>query len=309
MMGTKGSTPSGDDTGAERQPILTGTSAVLFSDINERLMDEAYGKPVEPPTEQNAEGVAAEQETEASPDVELDDLLDTDAFGNKKVKVKVDGVESEVTLKELLKSYQLEKHLTQKGQQLGERERVLKEYESKFEATLKQASTPKDVPEDDPLAEVVDPYVKPLKQEIADLKKTVAELKGATQPLEYQSNLKKVDTYLKKSGYDDFMEYVPKIEEAILSLSVEEQAQADTPQAFINLYKDLKIRDLKKGAPTRANPDERPKPKVSKIAVESGSGGNSSVDDKTAKDKSLFDKAVESGKTEDWMALLSYRTK
>jgi hypothetical protein len=219
--------------------------------------------------------------------------------------VKVDGEEMEVTFKDLLKGFQLERHLTKKGQALGEKERTLRELE---QALTDKVTTPIQAsPADDPLLEVVDPYVKPLKQEIEDLKKVVKELKGTTQPIEYQQNLKRVDSHLRKSGYDDFMSYVPEIEQAILAMPIEEQVEYDNPQAFMNLYKDFKIRDLKTPSKPKGNPDERPKPKVSKIDVESGSGSDAVADDISIKDKALFDKAVETGRTEDWMAVLNFR--
>jgi hypothetical protein len=307
------STPdTGSESVSEQRDILTGTSKALFPDLNERYKDEVYGPPPIPKTPEEVTGqerVEAGGEEEASPGIKttpvVDDLLDPDQFGSKKVKVKVDGVEMEVTFKELLKGFQLERHLTQKGQALGEKERTLREWE---QTLMDKVTTPMQAsPADDPLLEVVDPYVKPLKQEIEDLKKVVKELKGTTQPIEYQQNLKRVDSHLRKSGYDDFMSYVPEIEQAILAMPIEEQVEYDNPQAFMNLYKDFKIRDLKTAPKQRANPDERPKPKVSRIDVESGSGSDAVSDDIGVKDKALFDRAVETGKTEDWMAVLSFR--
>ena len=42
-------------------------------------------------------------------------------------------------------------------------------------------------------------------------------------------------------------------------------------------------------------------------AEESGSGSDAVADDISIKDKALFDKAVETGRTEDWMAVLNFR--
>ena len=309
------STPNEGNEAAqeERQPILTGTSAQLFPDLNDAYMEGAYGKSVNPPTPEEVTGaVGAKEDEAAKPDTEktpeVEDFLDTEQIGNKKVRVKVDGVEMDVTFKDLMRGYQTEQHLTKKGQKLGEKERSLKEIE---QSLVTRVSTPQTIipsGEPDPIAEVVNPYVTPLKQEIADLKKTVTELKGATQPLEYQQNLKRVDNYLKGKGYEDFMQYVPEIEQIILGLPVEEQVEYDNPLSFMNLYKDFKIRDLKK-QPKDAKPlpDERPKPKVSEIKVESSTGSIVTTDEKAVKDKSLFDKAVESGKTEDWIRVLNHR--
>lgn len=305
------STPAGNESVTdERKAVLSGTSLNLFPDLNKRWTDEAYGQPPIPKTpEEVTETVEATKEETAQPDENtnpVDDFLDTAEFGNKKVKVKVDGVETEVTFKDLLKGYQLERHLTQKGQKLSEKEKALREIE---ETIIGKASTPAAIPvEQDPIGEVIDPYTKPLKEEIADLRKTIKELKGATQPLEYRQNLMRVDNHLRKSGYDDFMTYVPEIEQFITDLPIEQQAEYDTPKDFMNLYKDFKIRDLKK-PPPKVNPDERPKPKVSNIHVESSAGSTATTDEDALKDKTLFDKAVESGRTEDWMAVLNHRKK
>ena len=76
------------------------------------------------------------QETTNEPEVYTADDLDLDA----KVKVKIDGTESEVTFQDLLKGYQTDQSLTNKGRELGEARKALdEERASKLEEVNKIA--------------------------------------------------------------------------------------------------------------------------------------------------------------------------
>ena len=73
-------------------------------------------------TTEETEGEDVEETTEV-PEVYTADDLDLDA----KVKVKIDGTESEVTFQDLLKGYQTDQSLTNKGRELGEARKALDE--------------------------------------------------------------------------------------------------------------------------------------------------------------------------------------
>lgn len=298
----EGATPP---TAEQIESVLVGTSAELFPE---------YNNPYAPSTDEHNSAVSdtePEQPTidktaQAAETVQTDDLIDTENYGKKKVRVKVDGVESEVTLQDLIKGYQTDQYLTKKGQKIGEEKRLVENIIA--ELGLNKQAPAQTVPqqEEDPLLDVLKPYVDPLLNEIKSLKQTVQQLSNVTQPQVYQSNLRELDTYLKQQGHDDFMEYVPKIESFIYNMPIEKQAEYNTPLAFAQTYLNLKIKDLKQGAAT--SPPKKEKTVVH-TRVESGGGAPSTNinDDRISKDNELVNAAKQSGRTADWAKVFMHR--
>ncbi|MCG7904399.1 MAG: hypothetical protein JAY60_18480 [Candidatus Thiodiazotropha weberae] len=116
---------------------------------NEEVQPEAETEEVEAEkTDQEPE------EPESEPEVETEEIqIDADVFASAlgltddavvvdddgvKIKAKIDGQESAVTLQELLKGYQLEGHVTQKSQKLAEERRA---FEQEREAQKQEMAT------------------------------------------------------------------------------------------------------------------------------------------------------------------------
>lgn len=78
------------------------------------------------------------KETQTEQDSKTGDFLDLQEYGARKLKTKVDGVEGEVTIADLIKSHQLEKHLTQKGQQLADQQRQFQMQQQQFAQYVQQ---------------------------------------------------------------------------------------------------------------------------------------------------------------------------
>jgi len=135
---------------AEEESFLTGEMNMKPEEI-EAMRDEAKTlseKDTEQPEETieteeeetvetkepeaETEVVEKDQKTQTEPEAETVDYLDVGEYGTKKLKTKVDGVEGEVSIADLLKSHQLEKHLTQKGQQLAEQQRMFQAQQQQF---------------------------------------------------------------------------------------------------------------------------------------------------------------------------------
>ena len=93
------------------------------------------------------EAPTAEAEaTEAAPEPEYANLedyltkskLDRDSFMDLPARVKVDGQESDVPLKDILKAYQLEQHVQQKSISLAEKQKAWEAEQTQAKAQLKQ---------------------------------------------------------------------------------------------------------------------------------------------------------------------------
>lgn len=98
---------------------------------------EAAAKPTEPA--EPAEGAS----DDAPEFADLDDYLtkaglERDSFLSLPVKLKVDGKEERATLQELLKSAQLERHVTQKSQQFAEQQKAWETQRQQAQAALQQ---------------------------------------------------------------------------------------------------------------------------------------------------------------------------
>lgn len=285
-----------------------GTTAKLFSDMLNPGQTETDNE------EKKAESSEEKPEGEKK-DEPVSEYLDEKDFG-KKVKVKIDGEDGEVSLEEALKGYQTAQHLTKEGQRIGNERAKLKEERSTIEKLrldveelLKESrkgviQPNKEEESDDPVVkEFVEPHIKPLKEEISKLHKVIESLQTDLQPTKYQRNLQVIDGLLKKEGYEDFMSYVPKIEEFIDNIdSKEEMAIYDTPLGFINLFKTFKLDELK--STKGPNPTPQPKSEKKVVVVETGRGGATNQDDWLARYNKVYKKALEEGTTDAWAEVI-----
>ncbi len=282
------------------EPTGPGTTSKLF----DAPVVEAEGTPAPIPTvaPEPAKVETPKEKAAPVPDPQTPESLDLQAFGDRMVKVKIDGQEMEVPFREVVKGYQTDQYLSRKGQRIeGERQR-LKETRIAPAPYVSQETQP--APPDDPLYEVVKPYLEPLQRQLAQAEVTIGTLSNLAAPVQYQQNLKGLDGELKKQGFTDFNDYVPKIEAELSGMSEEGQKLYDTRQGFETLYLRMKMQEKTK----TINPDARPQPKLLPInQVESGSPP-SNIDDSSSQDKKLFEQATASGDIRDWAKLFAFRS-
>lgn len=286
-------------------PQQTGLTESIFGpQAQEPAPQPAPGPDKAQPEPDKAPPVAVppkEEPPAAAPSPEPE-YLDLQAFGEKKVKVKIDGQEMEVPFREVVKGYQTDQHLSKKGQRIAEEKQRFERDRNAVQPVpppkLESIRT-----DNDPLYEVVKPYLEPLKQELAEAKQVISSLTTITGPVQYQQNLKALDVEMRKAGFSDFMEYVPRIETELSGMDEESQKQYDSRQGFETLYLRMKVQE--KGKST--NPDARPVPKMEPIPhVESGSPPTN-VDDSRTQDTKLLERARETGNINDWARLLAFR--
>jgi hypothetical protein len=272
----------------EKSPDLS-TTARLFPDY----MEEDTPLPIK---EEQAPPVQKEETSVEEPPVTEPKYLTPEEFGDQMVKVKIDGVEREVPFRDVVRGYQTDQHLSQKGNKIAQERQTLEEIRRSI-AQPQTTSSP--TTEVDPLTEILQPYIKPFQDKIQSLESMIAEVSVITGPAKYQANLQKVDARMKGEGFDDFMTYVPKIEDFIRSLPEDEQLAYDNPLAFIDLYKTQKLKDqLSKKEPVK-HADQRPTPPVTKI--EPSSGTPTGTDNWQGEYNTAFNKAKKTG---DWTEVL-----
>ena len=275
------------------------TTDMLFPDF----MESAEATLPEPKTEEAVKetpAIALEPET-----------LTVDKYGDKMVKVKIEGVEKEVSFKDILKGYQTDQYLSQKGHKIAEEKRYL---DSLLQGQTKEGAhqeAPATEEDADPyFNEVIKPQTEALKQEIKQLKAAMEQTAQVIGPMQYRNDLEKLDAHMKQQGFDDFLAYVPKIENEVLHAPVEQMARMRSFETYAQLYQAMKLRDMKaqlaeaKNKPTEKQkaPDERPRPKIS--SIESAGAAGSGADDEIASYNAAFKKATKTG---DWSEV--YRLK
>lgn len=249
------------------------------------------------------------------------------------VRVKVDGVEMTLPAKEALKNIQLERHLTQKSQELARERASLEAERAAFRnapPAVPKAPEPPASPPAPGKAPVEDPR-------IASLQQQIAELSAAIAPQRFQSGLNRLAEKAKTElGATDFLEYAPKIK-AFIDAEIAKPEVAANPVAMQALdsqafwygkYQEMKLRDVLSGAkpvapvltPSNVVPvtepvvapagtqivlDKNSRPIVVPI-VESSGGTPSRVSqdqDWQMRYNAAMETAKKTGRTEDWQAV------
>lgn len=279
-------------TTAEQANQKLNTTEALFADL--LPADEPKVLPTEDKGTEIANSQASKKEEVAAPlETKSPEYLDIQDFGDKKVKVKVDGVETEIPFKDVVKGYQTERYLTQKGQMIAEEKKKLQE-----------TAIPPTVHSDD---DYIDPLMvekmRGLEKKLEVAEETIKMAVSELTPIRYERNLSVIDSEMKTEGLTDFKEKVPEIEKIIRAMPPDKAETYDTIDGFKFLYKNLKLQELvKKQAGTtekHTNADVRPTPKV--VQIESGSSPSGGATSKAAEREKALTLAKKSGDWTDFM--------
>ena len=249
------------------------------------------------------------------------------------VRIKVDGVEMTVPAKEALKNIQLERHLTQKSQELA-RERAALEEER---AAMRNAPPVQPKPAEPATPTAPASKSSPEAERIANLERTIANLQAAIAPQQFQSGLNRLAERAKQElGATDFLEYAPKIQ-AFVDSELAKPEVAANPVALQQLdsqgfwyakYQEMKLRDVLSGAkpaapvltPANVIPASAPvvAPAGTTIVLDKNNQpvivpfveGSTGVPSRTSQSQDwqaryqvAFANATKTGRTEDWQAV------
>lgn len=275
---------------ATEQPAIVQEEAVVTEGTTSILFPELKGESEAPPVseKEDKEAIPVETEPVVKSEAEakyLDDL-------SYKVKTKINGEESEVTLEELRRGYQTAQHLTKEGQRLADERRRIEA----DRAELAKLKNPDDYS--------YNPYSEVEKSEeqkrIERIEKEFEMMAPMLGKIKYQEDLKILDVKMKQEGLDDFEKFVPAIESYILNQPIERQHDLRTYEEYERIYKTEKLKEFKSMAEKKKNPDERVKPKV--MPIETSNANTASDDDEgydTVK-RNLYEKAKKTGNQDAW---------
>lgn len=250
----------------------SNSSAVLFPEqISEPEPKEPEAKPEPKPQEpvpaQPEQEPEQPKEPEKQPEVKpeepqpqsgdvvyLEDLLQKMNVDPSKVKTrtKIDGIEGEASILDVKKNYQLEQHLTKRGQKIGEERRQLEAMRNELARQAQQ----KPVEEDPSNA---DPTYAALRQELDQIKSVLPAL----QPVIYQNARQQVADDLKAQGFPDFMDYIGKIDTRVAAESDDNKWRFyNTPEGAKQLYFQMKLEEQRNGVQSKPNPQQ---PKIEPV--------------------------------------------
>lgn len=207
-------------------------------------------KPAQEP-EQEPEKPAEQPQPESNESVYLEDLLQKLGVDPSKVKTrtKIDGVEGEASILEVKKNYQLERHLTQRGQKIGEERRQLEQIRNELLRKAQPQNAP--VPNQEDSNE--DPSIRALRQEVEELRSILP----AIQPVLYQSARQKLADELKDQGFPDFMDYIGKIDARVAAESDDNKWRYyNTPEGAKQLFFQMKLEEQRNGTQAKAVPNK-----------------------------------------------------
>lgn len=284
-------------------PKDKSTSQRLFSDMADKPeiagiknlfpKDQETVKKPEQPVKEEPKPEAKKEEKKY---LKLEDFKDT------LLKLKVDGVEEEASLEDVVRRVQFDTHLTKKSQRLSEEEKRVKarvqelEERERLLTELLAQSKPNEKGEE-PSESIVadDPEIKRLKEEQRKLQETVNALHAQAKPMMLQAALERTANQVKEElGLDDFPKYHDKIRDYLKALPEGVGLSKDNEAGWVEAYKDIKLREFMEGAKNRqTKPEiERPAPKL--VPVESGASVNTSnLDDEATKGRELLARAKE----------------
>lgn len=158
------------------------------------------------------------------------DYLDVEDDGKIRIKTKVDGEEGKTTLQDLLKSYQVDAHLTKKGQEIQkleeQRKRELSEFVSKTQSFAQQSASI--------LESLKEAYVQPLSE--ADLKAL-----RESDPAEYAAR--------KEEQRDREIRFANMANTALRQIEEAQKSQSEEMQRQYQAYLHEQGRMLEKNIP------------------------------------------------------------
>ena len=243
-------------------PVSNSSSSLFPEQISEPEPQQPDVKP-EPqpqnpvpvqPEQEPEQPVGPETQPETKPEeivpqleesVYLEDLLKKMNIDPSKVKTrtKIDGVEGEATILDVKKNYQLEQHLTKRGQKIGEERRQLEQMRNEM---MRQAKPNPANAEDVSLS--TDPNYNALRQEMDQMKAMLPSL----EPVIYQNARQQLANELKDQGFPDFMDYIGKIDTRVAAEPDENKWRYyNTPDGAKQLYFQMKLEEQRNGTQAR----------------------------------------------------------
>lgn len=251
-----------------------GVTEKLFPDFAE-VQDEPQQKdevknPQETPTqeepanlpEQGEENKDVKQEeiqpveqTQKQP--ESPKVIDLDQYGDHVVVQSINGIKREIKLRDLNRMDQTDAAITQKAQRVAEERRQLEAIRQELQRQLQNEPQRRSEPQQ-PISN------RQVSQQEADriqmLEREIQHLQQSLSPVVYQANRQSLANELKNIGFDDFLDYIPQIEQTVASVEDDKLFNYyNTPEGAKALYFQLKAKELKESATKKP---EAPRPPV-----------------------------------------------
>jgi hypothetical protein len=215
--------------------------------------------------------------------------LNLEEYKDALLKLKVDGVEREDTLANLVRLVQTDEHVTKKSQRVSEEERRLRDREQaiaereRLVTEMLAQSKPKEADNSEESFVKDDPIVRRMEKEMSSMREQLKAIQEQAQPVLFKAAIARVSSHVKETmGFDDFESYQGKIKETLLALPPEQARSLDNEAGWLSTYKEIKLKELLQAQrmpkAEEVKPSiERPAPKI--VPVESGRANSSAQND------------------------------
>lgn len=276
---------------------LGTTSSRLFPDTYDEkknsaeVVEEKTGQEEIFPTREDV------QEPAAQP-AQQDDIFEFDSLKGKKFKAVIGGQEQVVPVEELVKGYQTDQYLSQKANKLYEERKALAEERQQLEQLRsRQTQDPYQEPE-----RYQDEAVVAMERRLARMEQSIGQIAQGTQQAVYESNQKRLSEELKREGFEDFNEYLPKMKDYVSNLKEDRMVMFyDTPEGGKALYHQLKNKELmERMKALEAGNAPQPVRRPPIVRIDAGSSQGSQVDVSSIKLREALKQAVSSQHPDDW---------
>lgn len=249
-----------------------GVTAKLFPDFQESEpieQPEQQAEPAQDQEPQEPEPISPET-GEESKDAKTDEpketeqpessdglkVIDLDKMGDYVVVQNINGQKREIKLRDLNRMDQTDAAITQKAQRVAEERRQLESIREELKRQLQNEPQQKRESQPNSNRQAIQTDM----DAVSMLEREIQSLKQSLSPVVYQNNRQRLADELKSQGFDDFLEYIPKIEQYVATVEDDSLFNYyNTPEGAKAVYFQMKARELKESA---ARKPEQPKPPV-----------------------------------------------
>jgi hypothetical protein len=263
-----------------------------FTDDTAEAEEKAEPIETEPETKEPVEEIKAEEPI----------YLNIEEDGDKLIKLKINGEETTIAVKDVVRRVQTDKYLTQEGQKLAEERKQLNTLKSSVadksvEPKLKESW--EDGYEEE---QTVNPRVEELESKIDVLTQALGSVQQNIAPTVHEQDMHSVDRYLRdESGeFDDFMDYRQEIENHFATFSIEDQGKIGLVD-YVNQYKNRKIAKMVSESRKQSVEPAENRPAI--VNVIGGSSTPSGADEDDLKHSKAMKRAYETGDFSEVYAL------
>jgi hypothetical protein len=311
----------------KREPTVTAELGEKKIGMTEQLFPEKFVKPeageklkqqeeLPGPKGKTDEKATEDPSYKKSNSPERDEF-DFESYQDRKIKIKADGVEEEITLGELRKRHQQTRTINKRFEQLAGMQKNIDEQRRELQGVIEnlkrnpaQSPYPTEKFDDNE-----DTAYEELKKQNEKLLKEMESFRSVVTPVARERIKSDITERLKSEGFQDADQWYDKVFNHIREVSTTDydkalrlvnMAEANNGEGAVSLYKELKLKELmsQKSEPNAAGQIKRPP--VHKVDTGEGKPSTEVIDDLQAKKEEAKKFAIKTGNWGPYLKITGY---